>query len=134
MFLRERTCLIRRGTGRLGAGVRVQPKGTTQVKKYRLLAAAALLAVLGGQARAASTDIETAEFRVSYADLDLRSPAGVETLRARIAQAVTQVCGHEAPAYPQAESCAAAARRDALAQMRQAIARARAARGTLASN
>lgn len=104
------------------------------MKTYRLLAAAALIAGFTGHASAADNDIETAEFRVSYADLDLRSEAGVETLRTRIVQAVNKVCGDAAPALLQTESCAAEARRDAFGQMKKAVLRARAGKGTLASN
>lgn len=99
--------------------------------------AAASLAVLlaAGLARAAETDMETAQVRVSYADLNLASPFGMRTLRFRINQAVNQVCGQEQPpATFETKRCRHAARQDAMAQVARAVAAARgAAIETLAS-
>jgi UrcA family protein len=60
--------------------------------KISLIAAAALLAAAPAFAQEADADV--LQRTVSYADLDLSSPAGVATFDRRIDAAVTQVCGH----------------------------------------
>jgi UrcA family protein len=60
--------------------------------KISLIAAAALCAA-GAPAFAQELDADIVQRTVSYADLDLSSPAGVAAFDQRIDAAVTQVCG-----------------------------------------
>ena len=63
---------------------------------------------------------------VSFADLNLASPAGRETLEGRIAAAVTHVCGKPAPGSPQSfkvvKDCRSDAMEDAMKQLEAKIA------------
>lgn len=67
---------------------------------HRLHVAAALLAsslstlLIGGTLRAEPDEAAQVE-RVSYADLDLTSPAGQTTLRQRMDAAAYKVCGYD---------------------------------------
>lgn len=61
-----------------------------------------------------AANAETMSVKVSYADLNLASPAGVAQFDRRIAHAVTTICGVEKSTddnWPQVRKC----RRDALA-------------------
>lgn len=79
--------------------------------------AAAALAVPAAPAPAA----ETFTALVTFADLDIATPEGRQTLERRIAEAVTEVCGRPGPrsslAGDMSHRCRADARADALAQL-----------------
>jgi UrcA family protein len=59
----------------------------------KLLALAAAGLAFAGSAAVAAPHTESREVTVNYADLDLESAAGVESLYARIRSAARQVCG-----------------------------------------
>jgi UrcA family protein len=88
----------------------------------------AALGVLGLLAAplARADEVQTASQQVSFADLDLHSPAGVATLRHRIQFAARHVCGEPerfgSPDYASYESCRAAAERQGLKLSEQMIA------------
>jgi UrcA family protein len=72
---------------------------------------------------------ETASVTVSYADLNLQTPAGAASLERRVHQAVYEVCGSEddrdlSDWFAQ-RKCRADALKDARAKMNQAVAAAR---------
>jgi UrcA family protein len=60
--------------------------------KTSLMAAAAICAAAAAPALAQEADVAAPQRSVSYADLNLSSPAGVATLDRRIDMAVTLVC------------------------------------------
>jgi UrcA family protein len=59
------------------------------MKIVTILTAALVL----GASTTAPASAQTTAVRVSYADLDLKSPAGVKTLNRRLAVALSRVCG-----------------------------------------
>jgi UrcA family protein len=82
-----------------------------------------LAAVLStsGPAHAGS---EKQSVRVSYADLDLASEAGVDTLNSRIKRATTRICGHatgDLTSRATWKACVAEAKQSAKPQMTAAI-------------
>ena len=96
--------------------------------------AAALAATLTAATLAASPSIAQAPASpervvVSYADLDLSSPAGVATLNRRILSAVQAACGPESDSDPRGKNLARQCRHrsfdEAVSQVRGAIALAR---------
>lgn len=94
-----------------------------------VLATATALAAMPATASTVETNATTTVF---YRDLDLTHPAGVQTLKRRIADAVDRVCG-PAPRLTIGErqahqACLSAARSQALAQAGRAELAARQAR------
>ena len=70
--------------------------GRFSIGKAVVLGAAGLLVALSGQAaERAMLGNGVASVTVSYADLDLASAAGAQTLYARLSSAARQVCGAE---------------------------------------
>ena len=62
-----------------------------------ILATSAAAILAASAAQAAAQDIEPRSVVVSYADLDLRRPAGREALERRVAAAVRRVCSTPVP-------------------------------------
>jgi UrcA family protein len=85
-----------------------------------VIAVLAALAFMPTPAFAASA-LEEASVAVKYADLDLTSPAGAETLDARVGNAVDKVCAkpdiREIKAMRAFEACQAEARDAAMEQL-----------------
>lgn len=69
----------------------------------------------------------TTSVRVTYADLDLRTDAGVKTLNRRLARALSHVCGDFAGAFPEEardiEKCRTNAKKGIEPQLAEAMRR-----------
>jgi UrcA family protein len=95
----------------------------------KLVALVAAGLAFAGSAAVASPQTESRTVTVNYADLDLESAAGIESLYARIRSAAKKVCGsaerHDFAAQADLRSCREAALEQAVAKIDNAALAAR---------